>query len=135
MPQEVKKSFYTTVDHPFEISNTEEVDCNFCGSSAFTSIGTELDYDIRQCTECKLVYINPQPTADEIPGFYDNMYLYMEFLRSIGLCLGQDIRNCVVFNLICLKRIRALLHNDCIRMLNLMQDSRPQNLHIHIHVP
>ena len=75
MPQEVKKSFYTTVDHPFDIQNTEEVDCNFCGSKAFTSIGEELDYDIRQCSECGLVYINPQPTADEIPGFYDNMYL------------------------------------------------------------
>ena len=75
MPQEVKKSFYTTVDHPFEIKNTEEVDCNFCGCAAFVSIGEELDYDLRKCSECGLVYINPQPTADEIPGFYDNMYL------------------------------------------------------------
>lgn len=73
--QEVKKSFYTTVDHPFDIKNVEEVDCNFCGAKTFDSIGKELDYDIRQCDQCKLVYINPQPTADEIPGFYDNMYL------------------------------------------------------------
>lgn len=75
MSQEVKKSFYTTVDHPFDIKNVEEVACNFCGSAGFASIGQELDYDIRQCDSCKLVYINPQPTADEIPGFYDNMYL------------------------------------------------------------
>ena len=75
MTQEVKKSFYTTVDHPFDIKNTEDVVCNFCGAETYASIGTELDYDIRQCADCKLVYINPQPTADEIPGFYDNMYL------------------------------------------------------------
>ena len=75
MSQEVKKSFYTTVDHPFDIKNVEDVTCNFCLSADYHSIGTELDYDIRQCSSCKLVYINPQPTADEIPGFYDNMYL------------------------------------------------------------
>ncbi len=75
MTQEVKKSFYTTVDHPFDIKNVEDVVCDFCGSEAFQLIGKELDYDIRQCDKCRLVYINPQPTADEIPGFYDNMYL------------------------------------------------------------
>lgn len=72
---EVKKSFYTTVDHPFEIKHLEEVVCNFCGSAAYTSIGTELDFDIRACDDCGLVYVNPQPAADEIAGFYDNMYL------------------------------------------------------------
>ncbi len=60
MSQEVKKSFHTTVDHPFEINNTEEVDCNFCGGKEYTSIGTELDYGIRQCAKCKLVgYVLP----------------------------------------------------------------------------
>jgi 2-polyprenyl-3-methyl-5-hydroxy-6-metoxy-1,4-benzoquinol methylase len=75
LTQEVKKSFYTTVDHPFDIKNVEDVVCDFCGSEAFCSIGKELDYDLRQCDKCRLVYINPQPTADEILGFYDNMYL------------------------------------------------------------
>lgn len=75
LSQHVKKSFYTTVDHPFDINNVEDVVCNFCGSDAYALVGTELDYQIRRCSNCKLVYINPQPTADEIPGFYDNMYL------------------------------------------------------------
>lgn len=72
---QVKQSFYTTVEHPFSIEHTEEVNCNFCGSKAFRSLGTELDFDIRRCAECHLVYLNPQPTAEEIPAFYDSMYL------------------------------------------------------------
>jgi SAM-dependent methyltransferase len=72
---EVKKSFYTTVDHPFEISRVEDVVCNFCGADAYTELGTELDFSIRQCARCGLVYVNPQPAAEEIPAFYDNMYL------------------------------------------------------------
>ena len=75
MTQQVKQSFYTTVEHPFSIEHTEEVSCNFCGSEVFTSLGCELDYEIRRCTDCRLVYINPQPTAEEIPAFYAGMYL------------------------------------------------------------
>lgn len=75
MTQHVKQSFYTTVEHPFSIEHTEEVVCNFCGGDGYVSLGVELDYDIRHCSACRLVYINPQPTADEIPAFYDTMYL------------------------------------------------------------
>ena len=75
MAQEVKRSFYTTADHPFEINNVEDIVCDFCKGETYTCVGTELDYEIRQCKNCKLMYINPQPTADEIPGFYDNLYL------------------------------------------------------------
>ena len=72
---EVQKSFFTTVDHPFSIEKTEAVTCNFCASESYRHLGTELDYGIRECSSCGLVYVSPQPTADEIPAFYDSMYL------------------------------------------------------------
>jgi 2-polyprenyl-3-methyl-5-hydroxy-6-metoxy-1,4-benzoquinol methylase len=75
MKANVKRSFYTTVDHPFEITSTEEVWCNYCGQKAFDLLGTELDFEIRSCTSCKSVYISPQMTTDELSYFYDNMYL------------------------------------------------------------
>ncbi len=75
MTQHVKQSFYTTVEHPFSIEHTEDVVCNFCTSEEFRSLGEELGYSIRCCSQCRLVYINPQPTVDEIPAFYDNMYM------------------------------------------------------------
>ncbi len=75
MTQQVKQSFYTTVEHPFSIEHCEAVSCNFCGAEAYTALGTELDFEIRRCAECRLVYISPQPCAEEIPAFYDAMYL------------------------------------------------------------
>lgn len=75
MKANVKRSFYTTVDHPFEITDTEEVWCNYCGTKDFKLLGTELDFEIRSCTDCKSVYISPQMTTEELASFYDNMYL------------------------------------------------------------
>jgi 2-polyprenyl-3-methyl-5-hydroxy-6-metoxy-1,4-benzoquinol methylase len=75
MKANVKRSFYTTVDHPFEITSTEEVWCNYCHEKTFDLLGTELDFEIRSCTACKSVYISPQMTTDELSYFYDNMYL------------------------------------------------------------
>lgn len=74
MTQQVKQSFYTTVEHPFSIEHTEEVACDFCGDAEFSLLGHELDYAIRRCVSCRLVYINPQPTAEEIPALYEGMY-------------------------------------------------------------
>jgi len=75
MKANVKRSFYTTVDHPFEITKTEEVWCNFCDEKSFELLGTELEFEIRSCKACKSVYISPQMTSDELSYFYDNMYL------------------------------------------------------------
>ncbi|MCP4638907.1 MAG: class I SAM-dependent methyltransferase [bacterium] len=71
---QVKRSFYTTMAHPFEIEHLEDVDCNLCGSDQFSVIGEELSFRIRQCSDCGLVYVNPQPAADELPKFYADMY-------------------------------------------------------------
>jgi SAM-dependent methyltransferase len=70
----VKRSFYTTFSHSFEIENVEEVVCNLCGSGRFKPLGSELDYEIRQCADCGLVYVSPQPAQDEMARFYAGMY-------------------------------------------------------------
>ena len=71
---EVQKSFFTTVNHPFVIDKVEEVACNLCGNAAYDSIGRELDFDIRACTKCGLVYVSPQPAQEEFARFYASMY-------------------------------------------------------------
>jgi len=71
---EVKKSFFTTVNHPFEIGRVEDVACNLCGSDLYGVIGTELEFEIRSCRDCGLVYVSPQPCVDELPAFYAGMY-------------------------------------------------------------
>jgi SAM-dependent methyltransferase len=86
---EVKKSFYTTVDHAFEIGQVEEVVCNLCGSGRYERIGTELDFEIRNCTECGLVYVSPQPCADELPSFYAGMYADREAESIASRSLGH----------------------------------------------
>jgi len=85
---EVKKSFFTTVNHPFEIGRVEDVVCNLCGGDRYSVIGTELDFEIRSCRDCGLVYVSPQPCADELPAFYAGMYADREAgtvsTRSLG---------------------------------------------------
>lgn len=70
---EVKKSFYTRATHPFEIRHFDPVVCNLCGSANYTLLGTELSFEIRECTACNLIYVSPQPALREIPGFYKGM--------------------------------------------------------------
>ena len=71
---QVKKSFYTTLDHSFQIDRVEDVVCNFCQSSRYRQITVELQFGIRQCSDCGLIYVSPQPVHDELTRFYDAMY-------------------------------------------------------------
>jgi SAM-dependent methyltransferase len=75
MKGSVKKSFNSAYSHPFDIERVDEVVCNFCGESSFKLLGMELDFEIRECPKCGLVYINPQPALEEMGSFYQNMYL------------------------------------------------------------
>lgn len=85
---EVKKSFYTTVNHPFEIGRVEDVACNLCGSDRYRVTAIELDFEIRTCRDCGLVYVSPQPCGEELPAFYAGMYADREAetvaTRSLG---------------------------------------------------
>ncbi len=72
---EVKRSFYTTFSHEFDVQRHEDVVCNLCGGASYKLLGRELErYEIRECAACKLVYVSPQPAAEELPKFYENMY-------------------------------------------------------------
>ncbi len=71
---EVKGSFFTTIKHAFGPLQTEDVTCNLCAASEYHELGQELSFQIRECARCHLVYINPQPTREELPRFYEGMY-------------------------------------------------------------
>ena len=71
---QIKQSFFTALEHPLTIDSYDEVDCNFCGSDQYRSIGKELFFDIRECLGCGLVYVSPQPSAQELDKFYEAMY-------------------------------------------------------------
>jgi len=90
---EVKKSFYTTLNHPFEIGNVEDVSCNLCGSDHYRVTGTELEFEIRTCRDCGLVYVSPQPCADELPAFYAGMYADRESETVAARSLGHVERH------------------------------------------
>jgi 2-polyprenyl-3-methyl-5-hydroxy-6-metoxy-1,4-benzoquinol methylase len=46
------------------------VDCRICGSSSFSNYLQGRGYQIVECLECGLRYINPQPTDRELREFY-----------------------------------------------------------------
>jgi len=71
---EVEESFFTPYGHPFELTDAEPVDCNLCGGANYRPLGRELGFDIRECTDCGLVYVTPQPKREDLPTFYAGMY-------------------------------------------------------------
>jgi len=93
---QVKRSFYTTVTHEIDIERVEEVDCNLCGGARYNTIGNELDFHIRECANCGLVYVSPQPADEELPKLYEGMYRDASEadLRSLGL-VEKHIRRIV----------------------------------------
>ena len=52
------------------IENRAIVDCRICGSRLFSNYLLGRGYQIVQCLECGLLYINPQPTDRELRQFY-----------------------------------------------------------------
>ncbi len=70
----VKRSFFSTFERPFEFEQTREVACNFCSSQFYHLLMQESGFDIRRCDECGLVYVSPQPAAEEFAQLSENMY-------------------------------------------------------------
>lgn len=56
------------------------IDCNLCGSSEFGLLFTVDGYDIVKCSQCGLVYLNPQPNEQEI----HDLYFKQKLVRSGG---------------------------------------------------
>ena len=71
---DIKQSFYTSFHHRVILERCEPVDCDFCGSPARSPIIVENDFNVVTCSQCGLVYVTPQPIAEDLPAFYENMY-------------------------------------------------------------
>lgn len=71
---DVKRSFFENVSQPLTVTRTENVTCNLCGSGDFTLLAEENGYAIRACAACGLVYVSPQPVAEELPAFYEGLH-------------------------------------------------------------
>jgi len=51
-----------------------EVACNLCGSDARRPLAIENGLEVVRCRRCGLVYVTPQPTAEELARFYDEYF-------------------------------------------------------------
>lgn len=72
--EQIKRSFFTTLDHASSVEHVEHVGCNLCGSARYRLLGSELGFEIRACRDCGLLYVDPQPAKEELPRFYEAMY-------------------------------------------------------------
>jgi len=90
---EVKKSFYTTVSHRFDLQHVEDVACDLCGGEEYKALWAESGFSIRQCRACSLVYVSPQPAAKEFARFYDGMYVDPTVEDSRARSLGYAERH------------------------------------------
>ena len=60
----------------------QHVSCNLCGSDDYQVIwrgkdwayGSPGSFDMVRCRQCRLVYLNPRPTLDEIGAYYPQEY-------------------------------------------------------------
>lgn len=86
---DIKRSFYTTFEHRVNLERCKPVDCDFCGSSDRKTLIVESGFDVVTCRNCGLVYVTPQPSTEDLPSFYENMYsgqsAEQESASSLGL--------------------------------------------------
>lgn len=55
-----------------------------CGANKPIEIGMKNNYMVVRCSKCGMVYVNPQPTEDELAEFYSKEY-WQSHQRNIGL--------------------------------------------------
>ncbi len=68
----------------------DKISCNICNSNEYNKLyaiknsETEVTFDLVMCSQCHLVYINPQPTAEELGRYYvkGEYYSYGEVLKE-----------------------------------------------------
>ncbi len=48
----------------------KEINCNLCGANDYKILLTKNPYQIVECNNCSLVYVNPQPTTKELKQLY-----------------------------------------------------------------
>ncbi len=90
----------------------ETVNCDFCEGSGFIEITTQTDilhkstselFKIVECTQCKLNFLNPRPTMQEIGQYYTGSYSFhqsnskIKFLLSFALDKVANSIFCYLF--------------------------------------
>ncbi len=66
------------------MKNLEHVKCNFCGADNYKIRYVKDGYNIVQCNNCGLVYVNPRLTQEAINQLYDKDYFLGEgFDKSV----------------------------------------------------
>jgi len=50
----------------------DESPCRLCGSNDYRRLITKLGYDVVRCRRCGLVFVWPQPTAEELEALYSS---------------------------------------------------------------
>ena len=48
--------------------------CQICGNDAPAIFASKNGYQLYQCQDCHLVYVDPMPSADELAALYNNAY-------------------------------------------------------------
>ena len=55
-------------------TNLQYTNCNICGNDKTSLIAVQNDYRFVKCRSCRLVYMNPRPSADELKSIYDTYH-------------------------------------------------------------
>ncbi len=72
-----------------------EVACNLCEATERRGLSIENGLAVVRCLRCGLVYVTPQPSADELAGFYDEYYPAESeagWLRLMAHAIERDAR-------------------------------------------
>jgi len=75
-PRNVEFNLFETVEcaHDFPPGDLVEVPCNLCGSDTPRKLFQEGAFEIRECKNCGMVYVAPQPTPQALRNYYDTFY-------------------------------------------------------------
>ncbi len=63
-----------------QVKEMNKVYCNLCDSTEIIPLFSAVDYitktthNLVECKNCGLTYVNPQPSKDELPGYYSGDY-------------------------------------------------------------
>lgn len=69
-------------------SRRQHVSC-VCGADQPAGLGTKNGFDVVRCANCGMVYVNPQPTPEELREFYSAQY-WNQHQISLGLKPIED---------------------------------------------
>lgn len=60
-----------------------------CGADEPIMLGQKNSFTVVQCSRCEMVYVNPQPTAEELLVYYSKEY-WGSHQKNLGLCSIEE---------------------------------------------